>query len=341
MRRVYTLDFHFDHSLEELWPILIDTAHLNEATGFPRHSVTQTARPDGSVERIARGKLGPFNSEWEEIPWEWEDKHQISNVRRFRKGIFKSITANLELQPKGDGCRLYGELGMESSNLIGTVFLLLGAGDAMIRNYRKLVAAIAPHLLDNGPLPSELAGDKVSVAVRTRLTQLISDIEGGPYGHNLARPLAEFVATGADTDMHHIRLLVLAEQWGAEPRKVIELCLEALRVGLLGMRWDLICPRCRGGEGALPDLESLPDGVHCPSCNIDYQRNFSANVELSFHPSPAIRAINSDEAFCLVAREIRRMSFCRKSLSLAKAPSLRSISRPAPTICARLNPVAR
>ena len=97
--------------------------------------------------------------------------------------------------------------------------------------------------------------------------------------------------------MHHIRLLVLAEQWGAEPRKVIELCLEALRVGLLGMRWDLICPRCRGGEGALPDLESLPDGVHCPSCNIDYQRNFSANVELSFHPSPAIRAINSDETF--------------------------------------------
>ncbi len=151
---------------------MIDTAHLNEATGFPRHSVTQTARPDGSVERIARGKFGPFNSEWEEIPWEWEDKHQISNVRRFRKGIFKSITANLELQPKGDGCRLYGELGMESSNLIGTVFLLLGAGDAMIRNYRKFVAAIVPHLLDNGPLPSELAGDKVSVAVRTRLTQL-------------------------------------------------------------------------------------------------------------------------------------------------------------------------
>ena len=262
--------------------------------------MTQTARPDGSVERIARGKLGPFNSEWEEIPWEWEDKHQISTVRRFRKGIFKSITANLELQPKGDGCRLYGELGMESSNLIGTVFLLLGAGDAMIRNYRKFVAAIALHLLDNGLLPSELAGDKVSVAVRTRLTQLVSDIEGGPYGHNLARPLAEFVATGADTDMHHIRPLVLAEQWGAEPRKVIELCLEAVRVGLLGMRWDLICPRCRGGEGALPDLESLPDGVHCPSCNIDYQRNFSANVELSFHPSPAIRAINSDETFCLM-----------------------------------------
>ncbi|MBT3170405.1 MAG: hypothetical protein HN333_03110 [Rhodospirillaceae bacterium] len=301
MRRIYTLDFQFDHSPEELWPLIIDTARLNEATGFPRHTVTQTARPDGSVERIARGKFGPFASEWEDFPWEWEENKKISHIRRFRKGIFKTITAQIEVTPEGEGSRWYGELGMESSNLTGTLFLLFGGGDVMIRNYRKFLAAIVPYRLDNGPLPSELASDKVSAAVRTRLTQMVSDIEGGPYGHNLARPLAEFIATGSDIDANHIRPLVLAGQWGAEPRKVIELCLEAVRVGLLGMRWDLICPRCRGGEGALPDLESLPDGVHCPSCNIDYQRNFSANVELSFHAAPAIRAINSDANFCLMS----------------------------------------
>ena len=57
MRRVFNIDFHFDHSPEELWPLLIDTARLNEATGFPRHEVTQTARPDGSIERIAYTRL--------------------------------------------------------------------------------------------------------------------------------------------------------------------------------------------------------------------------------------------------------------------------------------------
>jgi len=101
--------------------------------------------------------------------------------------------------------------------------------------------------------------------------------------------------------MNRIRPLELAQKWDTEPRKAIELCLEAARVGLLGMRWDLICPRCRSGEGALPDLASLPEGVHCPSCNIDYQRNFSANVELSFHPATAIREINPDENFCLMS----------------------------------------
>jgi hypothetical protein len=60
MLRTYPLDFYFDHSPEEIWPIMIDTARLNEATGFPRHSVTQTARPDGSVERIAAANSAPL-----------------------------------------------------------------------------------------------------------------------------------------------------------------------------------------------------------------------------------------------------------------------------------------
>ena len=150
-------------------------------------------------------------------------------------------------------------------------------------------------------MPTALAGDKVSAAMRARLTQLVAQIEGGLYGHNLAHLLAEFIATGSDVDMSRIRPLELAERWNVEPRKTIELCLEAVRVGILGMRWDLICPRCRGGEGAIPDLQLLPDGVHCPSCNIDYQRDFSANVELSFHPAPAIRPINPDENFCLMS----------------------------------------
>ena len=93
--------------MDELWPLLIDTVRLNEATGFPRHSVTQTVRSNGSVERIARGKLGPFLLEWEDNPWEWEEGHKLRNVRQFRKGIFKSIAALLELLPEKEGCRLH------------------------------------------------------------------------------------------------------------------------------------------------------------------------------------------------------------------------------------------
>jgi class 3 adenylate cyclase len=301
MRQTFVLDFHFDHSPEVMWPLIIDSPRSNEATGFPRHEVTQTPRPDGSVERIARGKFGPFQSEWEEFPWEWVEQHKMRNIRRFRKGIFDTITAQFELTAEGDGSHMHCKLCMVSSNLFGTLFLLFGGGKNLARKLEAFIADNASYVLDNGPLPAGLAGDKVSAAVRARLTQLVAEIECGPYGHNLARLLAEFIATGADIDINRIRPLELARQWDAEPRKTIELCLEAVRLGILGMRWDLVCPRCRGGEGAIPDLASLPEGVHCPSCNIDYQRDFSANVELSFHPAPAIRPINTDENFCLMS----------------------------------------
>jgi len=300
MRQTYLIDYHFDHSPEVMWPLMIDSPRSNEATGFPRHEVTQTPRPDGSVERIARGKFSPFQSEWEEFPWEWVEQHKMRNIRRFRKGIFDNITALFELTPEGDGSHLHAELSMESSNLFGTLFLLLGGGAKLANKVEAFIAANASYMLDDGPLPPGLAGDKISATMRARLMQLVTEIEGGPYGHNLARLLAEFIATGSDVDMGRIRPLELAQHWEAEPRKTIELCLEAVRVGLLGMRWDLIYPRCRGGEGAIPDLQSLPEGVHCPSCNIDYQRDFLANVELSFHPAPAIRPINPDENFCLM-----------------------------------------
>ena len=64
------------------------------------------------------------------------------------------------------------------------------------------------------------------------------------------------------------------------------------------MKWDLLCPNCRGAKLSVAALSELPRGAHCPSCNIDYDRDFEQNVELSFAPAPAIRPI-VDGGFCL------------------------------------------
>ena len=46
-------------------------------------------------------------------------------------------------------------------------------------------------------------------------------------------------------------------------------------------------------------LHELPKGAHCSSCNIDYERNFSRNVELTFHPEPWIRPL-PDGGMCVL-----------------------------------------
>ena len=76
----------------------------------------------------------------------------------------------------------------------------------------------------------------------------------------------------------------------------------------MAMGWDLLCPRCRGAKSRVRRLNELPKSAHCSSCNIDYERNFSRNVELTFHPEPWIRPLPDGE-LCLLgpgtARHIR------------------------------------
>ena len=68
--------------------------------------------------------------------------------------------------------------------------------------------------------------------------------------------------------------------------------------GLLALSWELLCPNCRGPKLGVASLDRLPQGAHCGTCNIDYARDFARNVELTFHPVPAIRALHDGE-FCL------------------------------------------
>ena len=83
---------------------------------------------------------------------------------------------------------------------------------------------------------------------------------------------------------------------------VIETCLAAAREGLLTLRWDLICPRCRGAKVVATSLDQLPRGAHCPSCNIAFERDFSRNVEVTFDPAADIRADSAPAPFAWRAR---------------------------------------
>jgi class 3 adenylate cyclase len=92
--------------------------------------------------------------------------------------------------------------------------------------------------------------------------------------------------------------LVLARQWQVEPRLAVETCLEAARAGLLRMTWDVLCPACRGAGGSAVNLDQLPKGAHCASCNVSYDAHFARNVEVAFQPTAAVRTL-PEGAYCL------------------------------------------
>src|SRR4051794_469610 len=56
--------WHFDHPPADIWPLLADTARVNEAANIPKHAITEIPQPDGSVQFFGRVKIGPFDLKW-------------------------------------------------------------------------------------------------------------------------------------------------------------------------------------------------------------------------------------------------------------------------------------
>jgi Family of unknown function (DUF5939)/Adenylate and Guanylate cyclase catalytic domain len=170
-------------------------------------------------------------------------------------------------------------------------------GDRRLAVVEKLIAE-GDHA-DRGPGASAEAA--VKPAVRRRFAALIAELDREPASHRLAGKLADFLSYAPVVALRAMRPLTLARSWHAKPHDTVELLLAAERLGLLVMGWDLLCRRCRGAKASVKNLHELPEGAHCLSCNIDYRRDFTRNVELTFHPEPWLRSLPKGE-LCLLGQ---------------------------------------
>jgi class 3 adenylate cyclase len=289
----------FDRSPAAIWPILADTARLNEAAKIPKHSITEIPQPDGSVRYLGHFKVGPFHIRWREKPVNWVSEQWFEHCRYFETGPLKSLCAYFTLEPNGTGTLGHYRLTAEPANLIGRLMVATGFFRSSGKTFGKLAAEANAFINGARDTPFAYAAPPATPEMATRVDRMATAIEESGNGHGLAKRLADHLLNAQEVDLWHVRPLQLAREWQRPPLEAIELCLQAVRAGLLELRWDLLCPRCRVAKAWSGGLDRLPEGAHCPTCNIDYGRDFSKNVEASFRPAPAIRPLESGE-YCLM-----------------------------------------
>ena len=280
-----------------LWPLLADTARFNEAFGLPKHQIVETPRPDGSVEFRGRLKKGWMRLEWIEQPVNWVTEQWFEHRRDFVGGPFRSLNAALRMTPEGAGCRVDYSLEVVPRGLLGR--LLAGrVARAGLANADQAMSNAEARALGQRDSVFDYTPPAVAAPQRQRVERLVERIEASGHGHGLAARLAGEILSQQEVDLVRLRPLALARRWQVKARDAVELCLQGTRDGLLTLKWSLLCPRCRVGKLNVGALDELPTGAHCPSCNIDYDRDFARNVELAFEPAPAVRAITQGE-YCL------------------------------------------
>jgi class 3 adenylate cyclase len=288
----------FDRPPAAIWPILSDTARINEAAALPKHIITETAQPDGSVLFDGRAKIGPFKLKWRDEPANWVSEQWYEHCRYFESGPLKSLCATLTLEPKGAGAVGHYRITAEAANPIGKLMLATAFFPSSGKSFGKLAREANEFAKGERDTPFAYAAPAPSPEMAARVARMVAEIESSPNGHGLAQRLANLVLKAQEADLWSIRPLKLAREWDRPAIQTIELCLQAVRAGLLQLRWNLLCPRCRVAKSWSGGLDRLPEGAHCDSCNIDYDRDFSKNVEASFRPAEAIRPLESGE-YCL------------------------------------------
>lgn len=298
----YRWEWRLRSTPEQLWPFVADTNRFNRDTSLPAvHRADDGTRPNAR-QRLRSSRFG-IHVEWEEEPFEWVRPHRFGVHRRYSAGPVASTRVLVELTPEG-GTRLVYRTWVRPASLLGMIALPLfmsifnrRAFDAAFREYDELAMRAGPEPVAQAS-PVLQSDASFSAGGRERLVSLRRGLVERTGEPGLVDRLVELIAEGDDLAVARLRPYALADAWDARRRDVLEVCLQATRAGLLDLRWDLLCPLCRGTKESGSTLAEMKRQAHCDTCNIDFGANFDRSVELTFRPGPAIRRI-AEHDFCV------------------------------------------
>jgi tRNA A-37 threonylcarbamoyl transferase component Bud32 len=272
--------------IRDVWALLSDTDRFNRVAGLGFHFDSQ---PDGST----RGSVQALGMEhvWVEEPWEYEAPRWFRSRRAFIGGPVERIDLQLRLDEVDGGTRVrYAVLIVPRAAVARPILAAQAALQSRPQIDRTLRAALSSLERAEGgydppppPLP-EAAEGQLSAALQTLPHPKIAARIGDLLRHE---PLV-----GQD----RMRPLALARRWGVDPDATIHCFLAAVHAGTLGLRWDLLCPRCRVGKASQKALGDGPVDIHCGSCGIKYDASFPDNIEVVFRPAPWMRQIEVEPA---------------------------------------------
>src|SRR4029079_1606415 len=122
--------------------------------------------------------------------------------------------------------------------------------------------------------------------------------------------LERMVRDAPDHALNKMNALDLAGAEGIDEERVIAALLNAVRLGLFEMSWNVMCPSCAGVLSANKSLKTLNRAQYnCAFCAEGYETTLHNLVEVTFAVSPRTRRIAAHSPDELSATEYYRQIF--------------------------------
>ncbi|WP_169928124.1 DUF5939 domain-containing protein [Labilithrix luteola] len=280
----------------DVWPLITDTDRTNRLIGT--EPVTFRAIESGtptSARFVGETRTGGFTMSYEEAPFEWTYEKSFSVYRKMRSGPLKAYTYGIQLEPTADaGTQATVRLELEPRHwLLKPIAKLQGA--RFVQNILALADAIDAYVRDRAPSPYL---KPKTLANEERLVRGSRDLVQRGLDQKAIDAVISLIRDGADADVVRIRPFELAQLRGVDPREMLRALLHGVTVGIVELRWALVCPSCRTANDQVSSLSEIGDSNHCQLCDIQYGVELDRAVEATFVPHPSVREVQN-RMFCI------------------------------------------
>ncbi len=293
------------------WATNTDTHRINLVAGLGTYDYRDEPQADGTSRRFFVTQANRLTLVGEEFFSAWEHERWFELRRVYSKGPFERSLHRMTLSPNDvtdplAGCTVTHSFWMNPRGLLGKVWRW-GFGREVLPAMRKHLSAAeeAIHtrleaeradegLLDELPadaftsLPPYQAGPQQIARVEAIAREAAALSPQGGVGK-----LAALLLSAADDEVRRLRPYALARRWNMPREQVLDGCLTATHKGLINLRWDAICPHCRGDKENWDSLSDVSERAFCSACNLHFDVELDRSLEAVFTPHPQVREVES------------------------------------------------
>ncbi len=290
--RRYELSHEVAFSRAQVWELLAQTDRLNRHIGLTPVLYQEATTDEFGIYRPASARFAGMLMVWHEYLFRWEQNQNYTVMRRYARGPIASFEGGLELEELGENrtrLTLWSRMGARGH--AGRLLVPLIARRFLRRSIRYCQSVFIegePAPIPHAPPPHLREWN------RSALDSGIARLRKTPIDDDYALELRNFISTAGEDEAAALRPFEWADQRGLDRHEALRLCLYAVRVGLLNLRWAMMCPNCRVSKSEVSSLSQVGETVHCDLCGVNYDLNFDRYVELRFSVHPGVRTASSD-----------------------------------------------
>jgi len=133
----------------------------------------------------------------------------------------------------------------------------------------------------------------------------------------VADAIVRLVKDGKDPELNRVNALDFSKRASLDEEKTISGFLQAAKLGLFDLGWNVLCPGCSGVLDVRDTLKALrPDDYHCGLCACGYECSVDEQVEVAFTVARRVRRIAAHDPHSLPLWDYYKQVFWSSGIDL-------------------------